>query len=231
MKNKGIADRITGHIRKNWGFHKGLFQARLRATHARGLIGIGIFALALLATGPAQSATISLTPANIQDFVQLGESGGGSPVTNKTSDNPAGAGFTTIWSFDVDGGQSANVGIDGEMFDWSDFDFFALDIANNDEHDWTFSVTVVNATDAMATSGTQSLVGNDLFTTFMVDLAGISDQTIKSIYITVSAILPIEGHDRTAEYSIAAPIPIPASAWLFGSALGLLAWVRRRATG
>ena len=73
-----------------------------------------------------------------------------------------------------------------------------------------------------------SLVGNDVFTTYMVDLAGISDETIKSIYITVSAILPIEGHDRTAEYSIAAPIPIPGSAWLFISALGLLAWVRQR---
>ena len=29
----------------------------------------------------------------------------------------------------------------------------------------------------------------------------------------------------------ASVVPIPASAWLFGSALGLLAWVRRRATG
>ncbi len=227
MKNKRSADRITGHIRKNRGFHKGLFQTRLRATHARGWVGIGIFALALLAAGPAQSATVSLTPADIQDFAQLGDSGG-SPVTIETSNTPAGAGFTTIWIFDVSGIQSANVGIDGQTFDWSGFDFFTLDIANNDEHNWTFSVTVVNLSNATATSGTQSLVGNDLFTTFMVDLADISDETIKSIFITVSAILPIEGHDRTAEYSIAAPIPIPASAWLFGSALGLLAWVRQR---
>ncbi len=29
---------------------------------------------------------------------------------------------------------------------------------------------------------------------------------------------------------VANPIPVPAAAWLFGSALGLLGWVRRRAT-
>jgi hypothetical protein len=28
--------------------------------------------------------------------------------------------------------------------------------------------------------------------------------------------------------SVGAPVPVPAAAWLFGSALGMLAWVRRR---
>ena len=30
--------------------------------------------------------------------------------------------------------------------------------------------------------------------------------------------------------NLTAPVPIPAAAWLFGSALGLLGWMRRKAT-
>jgi hypothetical protein len=36
--------------------------------------------------------------------------------------------------------------------------------------------------------------------------------------------------DNYAGASIGAPVPVPAAVWLFGSALGLLGWVRRRTT-
>ena len=35
--------------------------------------------------------------------------------------------------------------------------------------------------------------------------------------------------DNYGNATVSAVVPVPASAWLFGSALGLLGWVRRRA--
>lgn len=40
---------------------------------------------------------------------------------------------------------------------------------------------------------------------------------------------PIAGETYIASYElVTAPVPIPAAAWLFGSALGLVGWMRRR---
>jgi hypothetical protein len=38
----------------------------------------------------------------------------------------------------------------------------------------------------------------------------------------------ITSYVPTASFGMS-PVPVPATAWLFGSALGLLAWLRRRA--
>ena len=40
--------------------------------------------------------------------------------------------------------------------------------------------------------------------------------------------LPNRNPNNIDMFGIAAPVPIPASVWLFGSALGLLGWMRRR---
>ena len=47
--------------------------------------------------------------------------------------------------------------------------------------------------------------------------------TVSGSTLTVSNITPNGG--QTFTYTI---VPVPAAAWLFGSALGLLGWVRRR---
>jgi hypothetical protein len=54
-------------------------------------------------------------------------------------------------------------------------------------------------------------------------------ETFASLGITPGTyewILPAD----SVTLNIGAPVPIPAAAWLFGSALGLLAWTRRKAT-
>lgn len=168
--------------------------------------------------------TVSISPATVQAFTQL--SATGSPVTIKTSEIAAGAGFTTVWSSTVSGINSANIGQSGLGLNWSGFDTFSLNLANDNENAWSFSISVSDGTTA-ATSTVQVLPNNSVASLFSVDITGLDLTTIDSVYLTVSADLPINGIDRTAEYTASA-VPVPAAVWLFGSALGLLGWLRRR---
>jgi hypothetical protein len=181
---------------------------------------------------PAHDVTVSLSPVDIQAFTPI--SATGSPVTFKTSQSVTGASFTTVWSFAVNGPNSADIGLTGISYDWSRFETFSLNIANNNESAWSFKASVSDGVNT-ATSATQSLAPSpaSVFTAFNVDLLGLDLTAITSIFVTVSGDLPINGFDRTAEYTIAtepmiAAVPVPAATWLFGSALGLLFWVRKR---
>jgi len=169
------------------------------------------------------AVTVSISPATIQAFTQL--SATGSPVTIKTSDIAAGAGFTSVWGAAVSGINSANIGQSGLGLDWSGFDTFSLSIANDNENSWSFSVSVSDGT-TTATSTVQVLPNNSVGSLFSVDITSLNLTTIDLVFLTVSADLPIDGNDRTAEYTASA-IPVPAAVWLFGSALGLLGWLRR----
>ena len=181
--------------------------------------------LALFFCLPLQAATVTLSPDDIKAFAQLDATG--DPATFKTSESALGAGFTTTWLFDVSGPQSANVGLEGLGYDWTGYDSFALLVANNNENTWDFSVSVSDGT-TTNTSVVQSLPNDSVLSTFVVDLSGLNLATIQSVFVTVAGDLPIGGYDRTAEYHVQV-VPVPAAAWMFGSALGLLAWVRRRA--
>ncbi|MDJ0926399.1 MAG: VPLPA-CTERM sorting domain-containing protein [Gammaproteobacteria bacterium] len=180
--------------------------------------------VALIFSLPLQATTVTLSPDEIKAFTQLDATG--DPMTFKTSESALGAGFTTAWLFDVSGPQSANVGLAGLGYDWSGHDSFAILIANHNENTWDFSVSVSDGTNTN-TSAVQSLPNDDELQLFVVDLTGLNHADIQSVYITVAGDLPIAGHDRTAEYRVQI-VPVPAAAWMFGSALGLLAWVRRR---
>ena len=184
----------------------------------------------LLSVGASQAfaVTVTLTPAEIQAFAQTGSGGGGSPQTFKTNNDAFGASFTTLWNPMDSGQQTAFVGLTGlsGSVDWSAFDTFAIQIANNDEHGWAFSVFVSDGT--LTTPPSFGFFPSDgLFSTLAVDLTGLTLTNIDAIFLAVSANLPIGGFDRTAEYTVHL-VPIPAAVWLFGSGLGLLGWMRKR---
>jgi len=203
------------------------------AAALRQRLTLGAFALAVLAAiaaalpGRATAAIVSLSPADIQAFTQL--SGSGSPVTFKTAQSATGASYTTLWSFAVTGAQSADIGLCCLGYDWSGKDTFALAIANHNESPWSFSVSVSDGA-GTATSATQTLAPGGIDTLFSVDISGLNLAAIQSVFVTVSAVLPINGIDRTAEYRITV-VPLPASAGFFVSALSLLVWMRRHALG
>jgi len=193
---------------------------------SNGICLLSISLLMLIAAPQAHAAAVSLGPADIQAFTQL--SATGSPVTFKTSQSATGASFTTVWGFAVNGPNSADIGLTGIGYDWTGFDTFSLKILNNNESAWSFKASVSDGVNT-ATSATQSLAPNPagVFTVFNVDLLSLDVTAITSIFVTVSENLPINGFDRTAEFTIAT-IPVPAATWLFASALGLLLWVRTR---
>lgn len=201
------------------------------AAASRQRLALGALALAALAAvalpSRATAAIVSLSPADIQAFTQL--SGSGSPVTFKTAESATGASYTTLWSFSVSGAQSADIGLCCLGYDWTGKDTFALAVANHNESPWSFSVSVSDGA-TTATSATQTLAPDGVDSLFSVDISGLNLAAIQSVFVTVSAVLPINGIDRTAEYRITV-VPLPASAGFFVSALSLLVWMRRHALG
>jgi len=53
----------------------------------------------------------------------------------------------------------------------------------------------------------------------------------KSVRFIVTEIVRALGFEIASALTALAPVPVPAVGWLFGSALGLLGWVRRKAAG
>ncbi len=187
---------------------------------------IAVLLLSLVSL-PAFAANVTLTAAQIQSFTQVGSSGGGTPFTFNTNIDGLGASFTTLWGSSDFGVQTALVGLSGLGLDWSAFDTFSMTIANNNENGWDFNVFVFDGTTTNSAT-LLTLPADNSFTTFVVDLTGLTKTTIADVYLSVSADLPIGGSDRNAEYTVHA-VPVPASVWLFSSALGLLVWIRRKA--
>jgi hypothetical protein len=63
-----------------------------------------------------------------------------------------------------------------------------------------------------------------------VSSAAWVSQTFASLGMTPGTYVWTLASADTVTLNVGAPVPIPAAAWLFGSALGLLAWMRRKAT-
>jgi len=194
---------------------------RLRA----GLLSLVALTFAITAPLQANAMGVSFAATDIQSFSQI--SATGSPFTFKTGEFADGAGFVTLWSFMVTGTNSADIGLTGLGYDWSFFDTFSLNIANNNESTWAFSVSVSDSVGSIATSSVQSLINNGMPNTFTVDIRGLDRTAIESVFVTIMGDLPINGFDRTGEYTITT-VPVPAALWLFSSALCLVGWARWR---
>ncbi|MFQ5634346.1 MAG: hypothetical protein ACE5G3_03310 [Gammaproteobacteria bacterium] len=184
----------------------------------------------LIAPLQANAMSVSIGATDIQSFTQIAATG--SPITLKTAESAEGASFTTVWGFAISGLQSADIGVTGLGYDWTGFDTFVVGIANNNESTWSFTASVSDGS-STATSPVQTLPNNGIQSVFTVDISGLNVASIVSVFVTVMGDLPINGFDRTAEYSISSivplPVPVPAATWLFASALGLLLWAQKRA--
>lgn len=191
------------------------------------LASVVLAALAVIVL-PAQADTVYLDAATIQGFTQI--SATGSPTTGATNNLATGAEFTTTWLAGVSGANSANVGAAALNLDWTGFDTFEIFVANNNESDWNFTVSVFDGTNT-ASSTLASLSPDGVRTSFTVDISALNLATIQSVYVTVGGTLPVDGRDRTAEYALTT-VPLPAAAWLFGSALLGIAGIgyRRKAS-
>lgn len=192
---------------------------------ARPLRRLILIVLLLGSALSAHAATVNLAPGIIQGFTELAATG--SPITVKTNEGPLGASFTTLWGFSVTGPNSVDVGATGLGLDWSGFDTFQLFVANDNESTWQFAVSVSDGV-TTRTSAQAGLPPDGALNSFTVDLTGLVLTSIDSVFVTVGGNLPLEGIDRTAEYTIAA-VPVPGAAALFASALAGLGWLRRRA--
>ena len=170
---------------------------------------------------------------------------------------PAAQGATVLWDESVDGDASdvavtaeALTLVNGEnliqgsqvfLFDQDepDFDFFSLAIPSN------FQITSI-------TASVSNPLPNGSFTWILID-ASTTITVMTTLFQTNGSVTPLMvpnypltnsqyllqglsaakafGSSPSIDYSWSvsvAPIPIPAAAWLFCSALGLLAWIKRR---
>ena len=170
---------------------------------------------------------------------------------------PAAQGATVLWDESVDGDASdvavtaeALTLVNGEnliqgsqvfLFDQDepDFDFFSLAIPSN------FQITSI-------TASVSNPLPNGSFTRILID-ASTTITVMTTLFQTNGSVTPLMvpnypltnsqyllqglsaakafGSSPSIDYSWSvsvAPIPIPAAAWFFCSALGLLAWIKRR---
>ena len=177
----------------------------------------------------SSAAMVSLNLNDILGFSQLNFSGSVSAQSAQTNVDANGVTFLTFW-VSGDGQVSADIGSQGLSLDWSAFDTFSQSILNHDENTWNFSLS---ASDGISTQTSSTIgIAPDQEQSFSVNLLPLANlNSIEEIYITFSANLPLPGLDTVSEYELSFTVnevPLPASSWLFGSAIMGLGLVRRK---
>ena len=177
----------------------------------------------------SSAAMVSLNLNDILGFSQLNFSGSVSAGTAQTNVDANGVTFLTYWVLG-NGEVSADIGSQGLTLDWSAFDTFSQSILNHDENTWNFSLS---ASDGISTQTSSTIgIAPDQEQSFSVNLLPLANlNSIEEIYITFSANLPLPGLDTVSEYELSFTVnevPLPASSWLFGSAIMGLGLVRRK---
>ena len=188
-----------------------------------GAVGLAIAGICL--AGPAAAVGLTLSGGEIAAFMQLDASGG--PIlTFQTSPGD----FTTLYLEPVSGDHYADVGLAGLAIGWADGDVFELNVANNDEHAWSFALWTENSFGAVAGAevtipgGSSANVGVPLSAAGFGG-AGVIERTW--LRVTSPIGIPNTNRDRSAEYRIA-PVPEPSSAALFAFGALVVAGSLRR---
>ena len=176
----------------------------------------------------SSAAMVSLNLNDILGFSQLNFSGSVSAQSAQTNVDANGVTFLTFWVLG-NGQVSADIGSQGLSLDWSAFDTFSQSILNHDENTWNFSLS---ASDGISTQTSSTIgIAPDQEQSFSVNLLPLANlNSIEEIYITISANLPLP-LDTVSEYELSFTVnevPLPASSWLFGSAIMGLGLVRRK---
>jgi hypothetical protein len=174
---------------------------------------------------PAKAVTLS--SADLSTFAQVGESGS-SVVTYRTDSTIAK--FSTLFPM-LNGYQYVDIGTSTDI-DYDQLDnTFKLNVSNNNENPWNFSLVLdgIEYTTTTIANGSSAILSATLLA---------SSGTIHSVAVRVAGILPLGDPnspgetsypDRNAEYSISA-VPIPPALLLFGTGmigLGMLAHRRK----
>jgi hypothetical protein len=175
---------------------------------------VGMMALGLVSIG-AQAATV--TVAAHDTVVAPGE---------QFTVDVVGVDFN---DGDLDG-WGLDIGFDGGLLT---ADSFAVDTVTWEFFDLTGTITA-NSIDGTAGASFASRTGNLLFGTITFTAGLIAGVSMISLaewagnpFGTGGGPYPNLNLDQTATITVAA-VPVPAAVWMFGSALGLLGFVRRR---
>ena len=175
-----------------------------------GAVGLAIVGICL--AGPAAATTLTLSQVQIAEFTQLDVSDA-AILTFQTSPSD----FTILYMDPVTGDHYADVGLAGLAIGWADGDTFELNVANNNEHAWTFALWTETFLGVVAGPEVTIAVGANANVGVMLsaaDFAGAGDIERVWLRVTSPIGIPNTNNDRTAEFRVA-PVPEPSAAAVF----------------
>ncbi len=180
---------------------------------------VGLAILGTCLAGTAAATPLTLDAGQIASFTQLAATDG-SIVTIQTTATD----FTTVYPFPIAGLHFADVGLTGLAIGWADGDTITLNVTNNNEHEWNFSMWAMNASGMVSGAAVPILPGATANVGAALSAAGFGGAgDIGKAWLRVSSPIgiPNTNDDRTAEYRVkpatapGAAVPEPGAMALF----------------